>query len=167
MIHHARCLDQGLEIVDLRGGREQLIAWPEIVLLAIGQVPQEHATHLATGQMAVISSARRSRVVPTEVPLTPGPEALLICEPAARAWRIDHKRMNYEYLGARKTDSATANFRIFVDDLVQRAPAAGLTRSTRAWLDHGAVDSWSFESAADLARDALLQYLLRRENPLT
>jgi hypothetical protein len=60
--------------------------------------------------------------------------------------------MNYEYLGERKTDSATVNFRLFLDDLLRHTPHAYVTPSTRAFLAHGAERLYHFDSTEHLQR---------------
>ena len=70
--------------------------------------------------------------------------------------------MNYEYLGKRKTFSATANFRLFLDDVIAGARRAYLTPSTRDYLERGSVTDYSFASPDALKHDAILHLLIRR-----
>src|SRR5262245_20391962 len=162
VVHHARCLDTGLEILGLNAEEQMLVTWSDIDLLSVGQVPQETARHYVTGEMTAISAARRTSPGPKDVFLTPGPSAWFVCKNPERELRIDHKRMNYEYLGKRKTFSATANFRLFLDDVIARARQAYLTPSTRDYLAHGSVTDYSFASPDALKRDAILHLLIRR-----
>jgi hypothetical protein len=67
--------------------------------------------------------------------------------------------MNYEYLGERKTDSATVNFRLFLNDLLRNAPQAYVTPSTRAFLTHGAERLYHFDTTGHLQRYAQFHYL--------
>ena len=78
-----------------------------IDLISVGQVPQETSRHYPTAEM--VTAARRTSHGPTDMLLTPGPSAWFVCRNPNRELRVDHKRMNYEYLGQRKTFSATAN----------------------------------------------------------
>jgi hypothetical protein len=160
--HHVRCEESGLSLRDLHGREESLIPWERIDLVSVGQVPQEHGRHFVMGDMNAVASARRTGAGSVETTGTPGPEALIVCSEPFRSLRIDHKRMNYEYLAERKTDSATANFREFLNDLVSRAPHAYLTPSTRAWLEHGSVADYSFSSAHELERNTRLHLLIQR-----
>jgi hypothetical protein len=112
--------------------------------------------------MAAISAARRTSPGPKDILMTPGPSAWFVCKNPDRELRIDHKRMNYEYLGKRKTFSATANFRLFLDDVIARARQAYLTPSTRDYLEHGSVSDYSFDSPEALKQDAILHILIRR-----
>jgi hypothetical protein len=164
VVHHARCLETGLEVLGLNAEDQMLVPWSDIDLISVGQVPQETARHYVTGEMATISAARRTSPGPKDILLTPGPSAWFICKNPDRELRIDHKRMNYEYLGKRKTFSATANFRLFLDDVIARARRAYLTPSTRDYLEHGSVSDYSFDSPEALKQDAILHILIRRRS---
>lgn len=164
VVHHARLLDTGLEVLGLNAQEQMLVAWNDIDLISVGQVPQEMARHYVTGEMATISAARRTTPGPKDILMTPGPSAWLVCKNPDRQLRIDHKRMNYEYLGRRKTFSATANFRLFLDDVIARARQAYLTPSTRDYLEHGSVTDYSFASPDALKHDAILHLLIRRRS---
>jgi hypothetical protein len=162
VVHHARCLDSGLEVLGLNAEEQMLIAWSDVDLISVGQVPQEMARHYVTGEMTAMSAARRTSPGPRDVLMTPGPSAWFVCKNPDCELRIDHKRMNYEYLGKRKTFSATANFRLFLDDVIARARQAYLTPSTRDYLAHGSVTDYSFASPEALKHDAILHILIRR-----
>ncbi len=112
--------------------------------------------------MATISAARRTTPGPKDILMTPGPSAWFVCKNPDCQLRIDHKRMNYGYLGKRRTFSATANFRLFLDDVIARARQAYLTPSTRDYLEHGSVTDYSFSSPEALKHDAILHLLIRR-----
>jgi hypothetical protein len=164
VVHHARCLETGLEVLGVNAQEQMLVPWNDIDLISVGQVPQETARHYVTGEMAAISAARRTSPGPRDILLTPGPSAWFVCKNPDRELRIDHKRMNYEYLGKRKTFSATANFRLFLDDVIARARQAYLTPSTRDYLEHGSVTDYSFDSPDVLKQDAILHILIRRRS---
>lgn len=153
-VHHLRCLDSGLEVLALHGEREAIVPWQDIELICVGVIPQEVTKHYLSGEMATLSAARRTTHLALELPLSEGPELWIGCRQPFRAFRIDHKRMNYEYLGERKTDSATVNFRSLLEDILRQAPQAYLTPSTRAYIGHGAEKLYRFEST-----DALSHYL--------
>jgi hypothetical protein len=164
VVHHARCLETGLDVLGLNAEEQMLVPWSDIDLISVGQVPQETARHYVTGEMAALSAARRTSPGPRDILLTPGPSAWFVCRNPDRELRIDHKRMNYEYLGKRKTFSATANFRLFLDDVIARARQAYLTPSTRDYLEHGSVTDYSFDSPEALKQDAILHLLIRRRS---
>jgi hypothetical protein len=161
-VHHLRCLDIGLEIIELHGQPARFMPWNEIELVSVGQVPLETAKHFAAAESTSITLAHPRRIDVTEVALSPGPEAWIVRLDAAQAYRIDHKRVNYEYLGARKTDSATTNFRLLLEDLLKHAPGAYLTPATRAYAEHGPVESYSFSSSEELQRATVLHLLIHR-----
>jgi hypothetical protein len=160
VVHHARCLETGLEIVELHGVEAALVPWSDVELLSIGQVPQETARHYLAAESVTVRAARRTGPTTVQTPLPPGPEAWVLCARPSRIFRIDHKRMNYEYLGDRKSESATANFRLFIDDVVSHARGAYLTPSTRAYLEHGSVADYSFDSMDELQRATEIHLLL-------
>lgn len=162
VVHHASCLETGLEIIELHGRESALIAWDDVDLLSVGQIPKESSRHYQTSEMMTVTSGRRTGPSAFETPLTPGPEAWIICTRPFRPYRIDHKRMNYEYLGDRKTDSATNNFRLFIDDIIAHAQRAYLTPATRAYIERGSVADYSFDTAEELQRTTLLHLLIRR-----
>jgi hypothetical protein len=162
VVHHARCLDAGLDVLGLNAEEKMLIAWNNIDLISVGQVPQETSRHYPMAEM--VTAARRTSHSPTDMLLTPGPCAWFVCRNPSCELRVDHKRMNYEYLAQRKTFSATANFRLFLDDVIARARAAYLTPSTRDYLEHGSVTDYSFGSAEALKRDAILHLLIHRRS---
>jgi hypothetical protein len=163
IVHHLRCAAHGLEVLELHGRTEHVIPWTSVELISVGQVPLETTRHFASSDMNTVRSGRRTSPSTVETSLSPGPEAWIICANPSRALRIDHKRMNYEYLGERKSDSATANFRLFLEDLVARAGHAYRTPATRAFLQHGSVADYSFESAGELQRATVLHLLLHRQ----
>src|SRR6185369_9886305 len=144
-VHHLRCLESGLEVVGTNGERETVVPWQDIDVICVGVVPQEAAKHYLTGEMATLSAARRTTHLALELSLPEGPELWIVCSRPFRVLRVDHKRMNYEYLGERKTDSATVNFPLFLADVLQRIPHVYLTPSTRAFLGHGAERLYRFQ----------------------
>ncbi|MGQ0633809.1 MAG: hypothetical protein ACT4QC_04300 [Planctomycetaceae bacterium] len=162
VVHHARCDDAGLTVFELHGRPEAQIAWGNVDVVSVGQVPQETARHYVEAVSTSIKAARHTAKVAVDKPLSPGPEAWIITSRPYQVFRVDHKRMNYEYLGERMSDSATANFRLFIDDVVARAPQAYLTPATRAWLESGSVEDYSFSSTDDLKRYTVLHLLIHR-----
>jgi hypothetical protein len=158
-VHHVQFPEAGLDIFGLRGGLDDCVPWDEIDLVCVGVVPQETTKHYLTNEMTTLSAARRTAPGPLEIPLSAGPELWFIRRNPYHAYRVDHKRMNYEYLGDRKTDSATVNFRIFLDDLLRNAPHTYVTPSTRAFLAHGAERLYYFESTDRLQRYTQFHYL--------
>lgn len=161
-IHHTRCLEAGWEILGLHGTTEQVIPWADLELISLGDIPQEATRRYQVADMSAVKSARRTAGGATNVPLSPGPEVWILCRNPDRGYRIDHKRMNYECLGARKTDSATTNIRLLLDDVIARAPHVYLTPATRVYAEHGSADECAFSDAAELRDATLLQWLIHR-----
>jgi hypothetical protein len=158
VVHHARCLDVVLQILELHGQVEAGIPWGDVMLLSAGMIPLETAKHF---EASAVSAARRTTHPPLEVSLSEGPELWIACDRPLRIYRIDHKRMNYEWLGERMTDSATANFRLFLESLVRHAPHAYLTPATRAYLEHRPEGLYHFDTAEQL-QHATQFHLLNR-----
>ena len=158
-VHHVQCPEEGLDIFGLRGGLDDCVPWNEIEFICVGVVPQETTKHYLTSEIATVYSARRTMPALVEVPVFVGPELWFIRRNPHHAYRVHHKRMNYEYLGERKTDSATVNFRLFLDDLLRHTPHAYVTPSTRAFLGHDAERLYHFDSTEHLQRYAQFHYL--------
>jgi hypothetical protein len=167
IVHHCKVAESGLEIIESHGAVETCVPWDELELICVGVVPQEAARHYPTGEMSVLSAARRSPHAPLETSHSAGPQLWFIRRDPFWAFRIDHKRMNYEYLGERKTDSATVNFRLFLHDLLEHAPHAGVTPSTRAFLEHGAERQYRFDSTDQLRLYTQFHLYLRRHTSRT
>jgi hypothetical protein len=161
-VHHCQWSDSAMEIFGTQAAVEHRIPWNDIELICVGVVPQESARHYLTGEMSVLSAARRSPHDPLNIPPTAGPELWFVRRNPFHVFCIDHKRMNYECLGYSKTDSATANFQLFLRDLLQHAPGAYVTPSTRAFLDHGPDREFQFDSTDHLQRYAQLHLMIHR-----
>lgn len=162
-VHHAKCLDAGLEILEMHGEEETMIPWPQVELVSVGNVPQEIARHMLVETEPIpVTSARRTSRLPLEVQRRSGPELLVVRREPRLAFRMDHERMSYEYLGLRKTDSAARNFRLFVEDLVARASEAYLPPATRAFLKREQPIEYQFDSPEELRRYTVFHLLLRQ-----
>lgn len=164
IIHNARCLEEGLEVLDLHGRIADRIAWGDIDLVSVGQTPHETGRRMVDAPMVALKSARRTERGAVEQVLSPGPQAWIIAANPFRVFHIDHKRMNYGYLADRKSRSATANFRVLIDDLVSHLTRTYLTPATRAWLGHGSVEEYSFASPDALERYTVLHLLIQRRS---
>ena len=160
--HHVKCLADGLEILGLDGSRDELIGWPEVTMISIGYVPLE-TTHHYHGPATAIASAPHHEIASSELPSMSGAEMWLMRDAVApKAYRIDHNQMNYEYLGHRKVDSATANFQTLVGDILERATGCYQTPATRAFISHGPLKHFAFTSSEELQHYTLFHFLLRR-----
>ena len=162
VIHHAACLDEGLEILGLQGVRSGFVSWTDLEFVSVGHVPLETAHHYISESLAVVHSAPHSVVEDAEGLVLSGPACWLIARNPQRVFFINHARMNYDYLDERKAGSASVNFGEFLKDVVGFAKNTFLTPSTRAALNHGSATDYSFADADRLKQTTLMQYLLHR-----
>lgn len=163
MLHHVRVSEPGFEIVGVSGKTEEIVPYASLALLSIGDVPLGPAGRREPGSARVVI---HSAPVPPSGTLSTqhrGPELWLTTESPFRAFHFEHDAMNYEYLGERKTTSATANFSELVRDLIDHAPSLFLTRSARAFIGHESVERLRFESQAAHRSYVTAQILLMRE----
>ena len=163
--HHCRCTTDGLEVIGADGKTENSIPWNDLDFICVGIIPQSTSRHYPTRDMSVLSAARRSPHAPLETPATEEPELWFARRNPFRPYRLDQQRMNYEYLGEKKTSSAAVNFQLFLKDLVQQAPQAYLAPSTRAFLNHGPESHYHFKSAEELASYAQFHLLIHQSAP--
>lgn len=162
VVHHARCLPEGLQIIEFHGQPESLVPWSDFQLMSIGWVEGlETEWRIPRDQYVVVGSAPKLTQPVVPVRGKSGPEMWLVRANPRRGFRIDHQQMNYEYLGARMVHSATANFRKFVDDIIHVAPQLYLTPATRAFLQTGPLNHYEFASSEDLRRYTVFHLLLR------
>lgn len=162
IVHHARLTDSGVDIVDYRGDVTERIPWGAISLVALGNVPQDVIRHDVGSTRPLVSAAPTAMTSPLSVSATVGPELWWTTTEPLRVYRLDHRQMNYETLGPRMTDSATANFRLFAADFCTSAAEAWKTPAVRAFLDHHPAGQYTFESSAELQRQALLHWVIGR-----
>jgi hypothetical protein len=162
IIHHAGCQQQGLEVVGIHGERTCVVPWCDVSLLSVGSVPQEDGRRYSAEQQVVLHAAPN----PYQTVVEKGHRHVLVlwivCERPWRVFRLVHNQMNYEYLGARQTTSATQNFCLFVADLAQMAKQAYLTPATRAFLNHGFRRQFEFHSADELQNSTAFHVVVTR-----
>lgn len=143
--HHVRCTEAGLEVVPMAGSEVERIPWRRVALISIADVPLDRSHHFAPPQTVVIRGTPRQNDTDFTTTVR-GPELWVVCVDPWLVLRIDHREMNYEYLGPRKSTSAAANFLEFSRDLVREAPDAYLTPPTRAFLAHDSVEKYRFDA---------------------
>jgi hypothetical protein len=161
-VHHARCSESGLALMGLSGEVESQIAWEAVRLLCIGEAPLETSRHYRLNERYV-TAGQYLHGGPLDLPTPPSLQLWIECLPPTTLLVVAHQHMNYEYLGSRRTDSATVNFRSFVDDLVRFAPRAVRTPSTEAYLNGHDSQRYRFNSADDLAHHVVWQIMLARQ----
>lgn len=162
VVHHAACSADGLESFGLSGARSSLIRWPDVEFVSVGNVPLETAHHSSTDPLVVVHSSPHTFDDVSEHVVLNGPECWIIARHPQRIYFLNHNRMNYDYLGHRKSGSATANFGEFLKDVAHLAEDAFLTPATHKYLDHGPVDGYTFSTAEQLKQTSLVQFLLHK-----
>jgi hypothetical protein len=162
-VHHVRCTTEGLELVGTTGALEETLPWPWFALISIADVPLEAVRHYRVNPTAVIRAGPGRVSPPTlDKPAVRGAEMWIVCEQPFRAIHIDHREMNYEYLGDRKAGSAAANFAVLVDDLARHAPHVYWTPSARAYRNRDPAEQYRFDSQQAHRDATMLQVLLMR-----
>lgn len=156
---HARCLAQGLEVLDEIGSQTALVDWARIAVVSIGAVPDNQARHW-TEDLGFASPhhVHKTFVVPGHEQL----ELILILDHSVEVYRVDQHAMNYEYLGSRKGPHSTANFRLFIADVVAHSHESFCTPSTRAFLEHHPTGVRSFDNEDKHVRYANFEHLVQK-----
>ena len=162
VVHHVRCTEAGLALVGLSGEVDAQIHWDTVQLLCIGEAPLESSRHYRLNERFV-TAGQYLHGGPLDLPIPPSLQLWIESRAPASLVRILHSHMNYEYLGSRATDSATANFRCFVDDLVRLAPHAIRPPSTEAYMSGDHTQRYRFHSADELAHYVDWQIMLARQ----
>lgn len=162
-VHHLRCDESGLQLMDVEGHPALQIPWDSIEMICIGEAPLDTTRHYAGERWDGIAGGRRSPHQPVETTRSTGLEAWITCRSPYPSLRIDHEQMNYEYLGDRCVESATVNFRSLIGDLAERSKNAMLTESTHAYLRHVQPEHYRFKTETELLHYATIQALLARE----
>jgi hypothetical protein len=161
-LHHVRCLDEGLQIFDLRGNPAELIPWIEMVVVAIGAIPAEHTPRfMDRGRPSVVSAAPLPEVGRIDAAQHHVLELWLLRRDGVAAYRLRHDHFNYDGLERAKSESATVNFDRFVRQLIDLCGSIRRTPSTHAYLAHE-VARYEFSSSEELQQHALLSWVLDR-----
>jgi hypothetical protein len=147
-VHHVRCAECGLEIASLSGTSAELIPWRNVSLISVADVPLGGVQHFVAPRTAVIRATPRIKEAGLEG-LLRGAEMWIVCNGPFRAFRINHREMNYEYLGGRLSSSSAVNFELLLNDIVEHAPQARLTRTTQAFVQHAHAHQWRYASAEE------------------
>jgi hypothetical protein len=167
LVHHARCELDGLLLIELHDHRLVTIPWNCIQMICVGEIPQDITRHYPPGVWCGLSAARPDHQTAIVTPLTPSLRTWIVCQPPYPILCVDHHFMNYEYLGTRRTDSSADNFRQFIQDIADHAPAAFLPESTCAYLEHTRPERYRFPNPDDFLRYATLESLLARQSSST
>lgn len=164
VLHHARPLNSGLEILDLHGHACELRPWSELGVIAVGSVPAETTSrYLEQGRPSVVSAAPIPEVNHIEVPERNNLELWCLSRDGHAAYRLRHTRFNYECLGSDKTESATVNFERFVRKFVAAATGVRQTPSTHAFLAHE-LAKYQFDTLDQFQQQAILAWIMQRQS---
>jgi len=159
-IHHARCRDDGLEIIDLFGRPAEVIPWVDVAVIGIGRVPGETSSHFVEqGRPAVLSAAPLPSVGRIDAPSHKVLELWLVRRHPTTAYRIHHLQFNYQDLTGGKSESAAVNFERFARDVVHHAPGAVQTPSTHAFFVHDLL-KYDFRTTSDLQQHVALHWVM-------
>lgn len=161
-LHHAACTKEGLTIYDLQGDVADTISPDDLELLSIGAMPTE-STHHAVDYEPLLHTSTGPKGSDIELSNMLGAEAFLIAENPFRVFLINHNEMNYESLGDRMSTSATANFRLFVDDIIASSPGLYVTPAARAFTSHGLLTHYQFDNQEALRSHTLFHLIICRQ----
>ena len=167
VIHHVRCTDLGLQVIQIDGEPGVLVPWDAIQMVCIGEVPIDVNRHYSAAKWTGISAGHHFQSAGINLTGAPTCEAWIVSRPPLPVICIDQGYMNYEYLGSRRVDSAASNFHTFIADVTRQATSAKLTESTVAYLSHIKPEMYRFVNREELIRHVTLQALIVRETNST
>ena len=96
IVHHVRCLAEGLELVNERNNRDALIGWDDIVLISIGVVPQRTRQHTDPSHMSFVKASPYNRDDDTDFSLLSGPEALVVASNSRWGYAVSRTLENVQ-----------------------------------------------------------------------
>lgn len=143
--HHVRCTPAALEVAPDTGDAIERISWERVALISVADVPLGTSHHYVAPRTVMFRGTPRKNDAESST-VVRGPELWLVFVAPFGVLHVDHREMNYEYLGSRMTSSATTNFRELLADLRRHAPGALLTPPAQAFINHGSVEEYRFET---------------------
>ena len=157
------CEEAGLHIHDSLG-RTTLVEWPEVMLVAVGNVRVIEFTRRSVG---LAYSTQHDPNMVEEVVMSHEEQRLQLCldiitARAARRFSATGDRLNYVHLGARRADRMARNFALLVQDILARAQNA--TLNTGAYqLRDGAEKIFEYPTKGAFAEEmAWLLYRMKQ-----
>lgn len=158
----------GFDLVAGRGGAEPArLVWTHLKVLSAGAVSETGLKTVTEGPTLAEKSVRLGATLMTGLPLLGGrpktrrvseerrtPFIELVFAAPARRVRIYAAEFDYTALGAKMSYSAELNFRALVCELAARAPGALRGKGARAILAKAPSGELSYESFADVEREA-------------
>jgi hypothetical protein len=164
------CLPEGFRVEGLRGEPTHWVPWERIELICAGRIGvEDEFRHVQSPRWpsVVVSGIRALALMKpkpsnrlaraSRIPRDPVGEVIVVRRDPRVAFRAVENQMNYGYLGARRSHSASENFPIFVADLCARADGAYITPSTRSLLEGNEPGEHGFPTS-----QALLDYATHR-----
>lgn len=157
--HHVRPTDRTLEAIDT-SDRLQSCPWSAISVISVGILPSSAPPGFHSPSALSAGSSHRSWNSGVRIASKRRPEAYVVLSDGQPALNMASDEMNYEYLGERLGTSSSANFKLLIQDVISRAPAAWVTPSTLAFLEHTPVPRSDFRSHEEFRRYTEFQALL-------
>lgn len=161
-IHSVSLHDDGLRVYGLWGTEQQSWPWLDLCLVSAGEVVSSDHHSRTLDDSHFTTAGRHTTIDHSTVPDGPRIWIYLQWREPATWLRIDHQRMNYGYLGERKSTSATANLHELLADLHRFGGCAHWTPSARALFERGPLAMYRFDSIPQLERMTVIQSLVAR-----
>lgn len=149
LLHHVRCEEQGLMVLDMDGELVAVHPWSSFVFLSVGAVPRSSVEQTTRSQVVPTVTASRE---PLSTPMRVGEltnEMWLCCGSPEQFYRVLEHEMNYEFLGEQMSNSSSVNFKLLVQEILKHAPGLAYSASTRLFLNDQPQENFSYPSAAD------------------
>lgn len=163
--HHVRCLESGLEVLDLAGEKVEVIPWSSFYFISIGNIP--HSMNAQPKSEISLESFQVTGVHDALIKSVPKANQLwLAARLPDRCFRFDEHEMNYEYLGDRMTSSGTRNFQLFAEDLIRYAPHLVRSKSAADFFRSHSILKSNFASADDYRHQVQAEIVLARDEVL-
>lgn len=156
--HHVRPTDQVLETLDTS---DKLLSfpWSAVAVISVGVLPSSAPSRFRAPSALSSGSSHRSWNEGVKIASKRRPEAFVVLSDGQPALIMASDEMNYEYLGERLSTSSSANFKLLIQDVINRATGAWITPSTLAFLEHTPVPRSEFRSHEDFRRYTEFQTL--------
>ncbi len=157
--HHVQLTKTNLEVMDTTD-HSQAVPWDKIAVISVGSVPSSSPSRFRGPAALSAGSSHKAWNEGVHIGGRSRPEALIVLSDGQPGFMLASDEMNYEYLGERLSTASTANFRLLLRDIISHAPAAWVTPSTVAFLDHTHDVRTDFKSHDEFRRYTEFQALL-------
>ncbi len=157
--HHVDITDTALLAIDT-SDRLQSCDWNIISVISVGVLPSSAPSRSRSASTLSSGSSHRSWNSGVKIAAKRRPEAYIVLSDGQATLNMASDEMNFEYLGDRLAQNSSANFMLFIRDLVRRATHAMITPSTVAFLEHTPVPRSEFRSHEEFRRYTEFQTVL-------